>query len=108
MTIVGLMDEVTPAVRIAGACSAVLKRADGTLLGDQLDGAGFVRACFARGGRSRARGCSSRGRVQSARQLARAANNVDHHVVHGALRFHPFPALGLLDFLSTAARVPNT
>ena len=34
---VDLVDEVTPAVRIAGACNAVLKRPDGTLLGDQFD-----------------------------------------------------------------------
>ena len=39
---VGLMDEVTPTARIAGACNAILKRPDGTLLGDQFDGAGFV------------------------------------------------------------------
>ncbi|MFZ3119735.1 MAG: shikimate dehydrogenase, partial [Variovorax sp.] len=40
---VALMDEVTPTARIAGACNAILLRPDGTLLGDQFDGAGFVR-----------------------------------------------------------------
>jgi shikimate dehydrogenase len=49
VTTVGLVDEVTPAVRIAGACNAVLKRADGTLLGDQFDGAGFVRGVLRKG-----------------------------------------------------------
>ena len=38
-----LVDEVTPTGRIAGACNAILLRPDGTLLGDQFDGAGFVR-----------------------------------------------------------------
>ncbi|WP_238267807.1 shikimate dehydrogenase [Paraburkholderia terrae] len=49
VTTVGLVDEVTPAVRIAGACNAVLKRPDGTLLGDQFDGAGFVRGVLRKG-----------------------------------------------------------
>ena len=38
-----LVDELTPTARIAGASNAVLLRPDGTLLGDQFDGAGFVR-----------------------------------------------------------------
>ena len=43
VTTTGLVDEVTPTVQIAGAANAVLLREDGTLLGDQFDGAGFVR-----------------------------------------------------------------
>lgn len=39
-----LVDEISPAAAIAGATNAVVKRADGTLLADQFDGAGFVRA----------------------------------------------------------------
>ena len=31
---VGMLDEVTPTARIAGACNAILKRPDGSLLGD--------------------------------------------------------------------------
>jgi shikimate dehydrogenase len=46
---VGLVDEVTPTARIAGACNAILKRPDGTLLGDQFDGAGFVRGVERKG-----------------------------------------------------------
>jgi shikimate dehydrogenase len=38
-----LVDELTPTAQIAGAANAVLLRDDGTLLGDQFDGAGFVR-----------------------------------------------------------------
>jgi shikimate dehydrogenase len=40
---VALLDDVTPAVRIAGSCNAILKRRDGSLLGDMFDGTGFVR-----------------------------------------------------------------
>lgn len=46
---VGLMDEVTPTVRVAGACNAVKKLADGRLVGDQFDGAGFVRGVQRKG-----------------------------------------------------------
>ena len=46
---VALMDEVTPTARIAGACNAILLRPDGTLLGDQFDGAGFVRGVERKG-----------------------------------------------------------
>ncbi len=42
VTTLALADEVTPTARIAGACNALLKRADGSLLADQFDGAGFV------------------------------------------------------------------
>jgi shikimate dehydrogenase len=43
VTTTRLVDELTPAAQIAGAANAVLLRSDGTLLGDQFDGAGFVR-----------------------------------------------------------------
>ena len=43
VTTVGLLDEVSVAVKIAQSCNAVLRRADGSLLGDLFDGAGFVR-----------------------------------------------------------------
>jgi shikimate dehydrogenase len=49
VTTVGLVDEVTPTVQIAGAANAVLLREDGTLLGDQFDGAGFVRGVERKG-----------------------------------------------------------
>lgn len=44
-----LVDEVTPTARIAGACNAILLRPDGTLVGDQFDGAGFVRGVERKG-----------------------------------------------------------
>jgi shikimate dehydrogenase len=43
-TTVPLLDDCSHAVRIAGACNAVVRRADGTLYGDLFDGTGFVRA----------------------------------------------------------------
>src|SRR5262245_47306892 len=49
ITTMSLVDEVTPTATIAGACNAVLKRADGTLVGDQFDGAGFVRGVQRKG-----------------------------------------------------------
>jgi shikimate dehydrogenase len=41
---VALLDDCSDAVRIAGACNAVVRRADGTLYGDLFDGIGFVHA----------------------------------------------------------------
>ena len=46
---VGLLDEVTPTVRVAGACNAVKRLPDGRLVGDQFDGAGFVRGVLRKG-----------------------------------------------------------
>jgi shikimate dehydrogenase len=44
-----LVDELTPAARIAGACNAVLRRDDGSLVGEQFDGTGFVRGIVRKG-----------------------------------------------------------
>ncbi|WP_326536375.1 shikimate dehydrogenase family protein [Pseudorhodoferax sp.] len=49
VTTMALVDETTPTARVAGACNAVLKRPDGTLLGDMFDGAGFVRGVQRKG-----------------------------------------------------------
>lgn len=46
---VGLLDEVTPTVKVAGACNAVKRLPDGRLVGDQFDGAGFVRGVQRKG-----------------------------------------------------------
>jgi shikimate dehydrogenase len=46
---VGLMDELTPTALIAGSCNAILRRDDGSLLGDMFDGAGFVRGVLRKG-----------------------------------------------------------
>ncbi len=44
-----LVDELTVTARIAGSANAVLKRDDGTLLGDMFDGVGFVRGMQRKG-----------------------------------------------------------
>ncbi|MEY5029655.1 MAG: Shikimate dehydrogenase [Pseudomonadota bacterium] len=49
VSVVSLLDEVTPTVRVAGACNAVKKLADGRLVGDMFDGAGFVRGVQRKG-----------------------------------------------------------
>jgi shikimate dehydrogenase len=46
-----MVDELSTTARIAGACNAILKRPDGSLLGDMFDGTGFVRG-LARKGRN--------------------------------------------------------
>jgi shikimate dehydrogenase len=49
VTTTRLVDELTPTAQIAGAANAVRLRDDGTLLGDQFDGAGFGRGDDRRG-----------------------------------------------------------
>ena len=49
VTTLALVAEASPAARIAGACNALLKRADGSWFGDQFDGAGFVRGVERKG-----------------------------------------------------------
>ncbi len=49
VTTTELVDELTPTAQVAGATNAVLLRDDGTLVGDQFDGAGFVRGVQRKG-----------------------------------------------------------
>ena len=49
--VVDWLDEASAAVRVAGACNAVRRNADGKLIGDMFDGEGFVRG-VARTGRN--------------------------------------------------------
>ena len=49
VTTTSMVDELTPTAKIAGACNAILRRADGSLLGDMFDGAGFVRGIQRKG-----------------------------------------------------------
>src|SRR5271155_5268371 len=51
VTTIALVDEVSTTARIAGACNAILRRPDGTLVGDMFDGAGFVRGVERKGKR---------------------------------------------------------
>jgi shikimate dehydrogenase len=47
--IVGLLDEVSVSVKVAGACNAVRVEPDGKLVGDMFDGEGFVRGVLGKG-----------------------------------------------------------
>ena len=49
VTTAGMLNEITPTVKIAGSCNAILRRPDGTLLGDMFDGTGFVRGVQRKG-----------------------------------------------------------
>src|SRR6478672_6456484 len=49
VTTTQLVNELTTTARIAGACNAILRRSDGSLLGDMFDGAGFVRGVERKG-----------------------------------------------------------
>jgi shikimate dehydrogenase len=51
VTTTHLVDEMTTTAKIAGACNAILRRTDGSLLGDMFDGAGFVRGVERKGKR---------------------------------------------------------
>ena len=46
---VDLVDEITPTVKVAGACNAVKRDQNGRLLGDMFDGLGFVRGLQRKG-----------------------------------------------------------
>ena len=46
---VPLLDAPSTAVKISGACNALLFRPDGTIAGDNFDGAGFVRGVLRKG-----------------------------------------------------------
>jgi shikimate dehydrogenase len=49
VSVVSLVDEVTPTVKVAGSCNAVKRLADGRLAGDMFDGEGFVRGLQRKG-----------------------------------------------------------
>jgi shikimate dehydrogenase len=49
VTTIAMVDELTTTAKIAGACNAVLKRPDGSLLGDMFDGTGFTRGIGRKG-----------------------------------------------------------
>ena len=49
VTTTRLVDETTTTAKIAGACNAILRRPEGSLVGDMFDGAGFVRGVERKG-----------------------------------------------------------
>jgi len=91
VTTVAMMDEVTPTARIAGACNAILKRPDGSLLGDMFDGAGFVRG-VARKGKT----------LEGARALVVGAGGVGSAIA-ASLAAAGISTIGLFDAHGSAA-----
>ncbi len=81
VTTLSLADEITPTARIAGACNALLLRPDGTWLGDQFDGSGFVRGLLRKGRTLRGARVivSGAGGVGSAIAASLAAEGVAQH-----------------------------
>jgi shikimate dehydrogenase len=51
VTSIALVDDVSTAAMIAGACNAIKRQADGKLVGDMFDGEGFVRGVRRKGRR---------------------------------------------------------
>ena len=105
VTTAQLVDELTTTAKIAGACNAILRHADGSLLGDMFDGAGFVRGVARKGTRiagSRALvvGCGGVGSAIAASLAAAGAATINLYdpVIRSAeslaerLRHH-YPAL---------------
>ena len=88
----GLVDEVTITAKIAGACNAIVRRSDGTLLGDMFDGAGFVR------------GVERKGRkIAGARVLVVGCGGVGSAIA-ASLAAAGSAVLGLYDAASASAR----
>jgi shikimate dehydrogenase len=91
VTTVALLDEATPTVRIAGSCNAILRRPDGSLLGDMFDGAGFVR------------GIERKGRpLAGARALVVGSGGVGSAIA-ASLAAAKISAIGLFDASAPAA-----
>ena len=84
VAMIDLIDEASTAVKIAGSCNAVKRRADGALIGDMFDGEGFVRGlkrkgCPLRGARALVVGS---GGVGSAIAAALAAEGLSHLAIY--------------------------
>jgi shikimate dehydrogenase len=89
VTTVPLLDACSAAVQIAQSCNAVLRRPDGTLLGDLFDGAGFVRGVerhgfTVRGARCLVVGTGGVGSAIAAALAAAGAASLALYDQHGA------------------------
>jgi shikimate dehydrogenase len=91
VTVTAMLDELTVTARIAGACNAVLKRPDGSLLGDMFDGAGFVRGALHKG-------C----RIAGARALVVGAGGVGSAIA-ASMAAAGLHAIGLFDLNAGSA-----
>ena len=105
VTTVGLLDEASKAVEIAGSCNAVRLGPDGRLVGDMFDGEGFVRGVLRRGrklagARALVVGCGGVGSAIAASLAKAGIAELGIHDPHGpamaglAARLHRhYPAL---------------
>ncbi len=57
VSVLPMLDELSPRVRVAGACNAVKRLADGRLHGEMFDGEGFVRGVQRKGFAIKAKRC---------------------------------------------------
>ena len=96
VTTVGLLDEASPTVRIAGACNAVRRSDDGHLVGDMFDGEGFVRG-------ARRKGCEPEGK----RVLVVGAGGVGSAIA-ASLAATGIEAITLFDAHDESARALRT
>jgi shikimate dehydrogenase len=81
VTTARLVDEMTTTAKIAGACNAILRRPDGSLVGDMFDGAGFVRGVERKGkpiagARALVIGCGGVGSAIAASLAAAGASTI--------------------------------
>jgi shikimate dehydrogenase len=91
-----LLDEVSPAAKIAGACNAVRRAADGRLQGDMFDGEGFVRGLRRKGMR-----------IEDARALVVGCGGVGSAIA-ASLAAAGAAALNLYDTRADAATALST
>ena len=91
VTTTHLVDELTTTAKIAGACNAILRRPDGSLLGDMFDGAGFVRGVAHKGKR-----------IEGARCLVVGCGGVGSAIA-ASLAAAGVSAIGLFDPITTSA-----
>ena len=86
-----LVDELTTTAKIAGACNAIVRRPDGSLLGDMFDGTGFVRSVERKGKR-----------IAGARALVVGSGGVGSAIA-ASLAAAGASAIGLFDPVTAAA-----
>src|ERR1700684_3169428 len=91
VTTTQLVDEMTTTAKIAGACNAILRRPDGTLVGDMFDGAGFVRGVERKGKR-----------IAGARALVIGCGGVGSAIA-ASLAAAELSAIGLYDAATASA-----
>ena len=92
VSVVSELDDVTPTVKIAGSCNAVLRRADGSLFGDMFDGEGFVRGVLRKGKK-----------LRGAKVLVVGCGGVGSAIAASLAKEHP-AAIGLYDANDASAQ----